>query len=82
MVLSTTPAGTISHTARGLFSFFISSTNEALPVADFGGIEECLPVEPWRVGEELGFGARIVVRLGVAPHFDGPLDACERSFEG
>ncbi len=33
MVLSTTPAGTISQTARGLAIFWMSSPSEAAPVA-------------------------------------------------
>ena len=33
MLLSTTPAGTISQTARGLVSFLANSASEALPMA-------------------------------------------------
>ena len=33
MVLSTTPAGTISQTARGFFSVLAKSASEAVPMA-------------------------------------------------
>ena len=49
--------------------------NKVLPVADLGGVEERLPVKARRIRQEFDFGARVIVRLGLAPFLDRPLDA-------